>query len=67
MNSSNDPENYGYTRREAYEVLAATLSDLFDLPPEEAIRKVNEDLAKNPLTWSMQLELPEDFQIRQVG
>ena len=44
-----------------YEVLAATLRDLFDMPPEQVLRKVNAELAANPLTADVQLTLPPRF------
>ena len=41
-----------------YEVLASTLRDLFDMPPEQVLQKVNAELAANPLTADVKLELP---------
>jgi hypothetical protein len=42
---------------EAYAILAQTLSELFDMPCDQAVRLVNERLAANPLTADLRLHL----------
>ena len=40
-----------------YDILAATLSELFDLPCDEVVRMLNERFAANPLTADFRLNL----------
>ena len=42
---------------EAFEILAATLCELFQLPCDEMLRHVNEQFAANPLTADFRLHL----------
>ena len=48
-----------------YEVLAQTLMDLFGMPAEQVIRKINAELAANPLTADITLVLPPRCQERR--
>ena len=47
-----------------YEVLAQTLTDLFGMPADQVIRKVNAELAANPLTADITLVLPQRYHER---
>ena len=46
------------SRHDAYEVLAAQLADLHQMPASQAIEKVNRELAANPLTAGFRIEPP---------
>lgn len=46
------------SRQDAYQVLAAQLADLHKLPAQQAIEKVNRELARNPLTAGFRIEPP---------
>jgi len=42
-----------------YEMLAATLTDLLQLPIEHTLRQVNDQLDAHPLTRGMRLRFPQ--------
>ena len=44
---------------ECMQVFAETIAEQFRMPASEAIRVINAELATNPLTRGMQLELPD--------
>lgn len=49
------------------QVFADTIAEQFQLPPREALRRINGELADNPLTQHVRLRLrdmPQELQVR---
>lgn len=50
-------------REEALQAFAATIAELFQMPAELALEQVNRELAANPLTSDIHLEVPSRHQL----